>query len=307
MSGRFVAIRGRYPALMAAARDDRNRKRRRPPQGRRGGGFGPWGPPRPAERERRPDEPSRRPPRTPARYRVTGQRHIDRRPTAPARRRAPASTRQRGHRRRRVSEEVEREILGRAGRRGDRLLARLFEAAEDFDHERDRRAARTLRELRDELPDAPSIRELLGLAQYRLGNYRSAAKELEAFVELSGSVEQHPVLMDCYRAQHRWGKVEQLWQELAAASPSAQLVAEGRIVAAGALADQGRVAEAIGVLSRKAGAVKRPRDHHLRLWYALADLEERAGDHARARDLFARVAAHDPRFADVTARRAALG
>jgi tetratricopeptide (TPR) repeat protein len=193
-----------------------------------------------------------------------------------------------------------------AGQRAAQLLARLLDAANDFDHERDRRAARTLRELREALPEAPSVRELLGLAQYRLGNYRSAAKELEAFVELTGSVEQHPVLMDCYRAQQRWVRVEQLWRELAAASPSAQLVAEGRIVAAGALADQGRVGEGVALLSRKADAVKRPRDHHLRLWYALADLEERAGDHARARDLFARVAAHDPQFADVAARRAAL-
>jgi hypothetical protein len=52
--------------------------------------------------------------------------------------------------------------------------------------------------------------------------------------------------------------------------------------------------------------VKRPREHHLRLWYALADLEERAGEHARARALFDRVAAHDPSFADVGARRRAL-
>jgi len=180
-------------------------------------------------------------------------------------------------------------------------------AADDFDHERDRRALRTLRVLRDSLPDSPSVRELLGLTQYRLGNYRAAAKELEAFIELSGSVEQHPVLMDCYRAQRRWAKVEKLWLELAEASPSAQLVAEGRIVAAGALADRGRVTEAVRLLSRKADAVKRPREHHLRLWYALADLEERAGDHARARVLFARVAAHDPQFADVADRKAALG
>jgi tetratricopeptide (TPR) repeat protein len=179
-------------------------------------------------------------------------------------------------------------------------------AADDYDHDRDRRAASTLREVRDVLPDAPSVRELLGLAQYRLGNYRSAAKELEAFVELTGSVAQHPVLMDCYRAQHRWGKVEQLWEELATASPSAQLVTEGRIVAAGALADQGRVTDAVAMLTRKANAVKRPREHHLRLWYALADLQERVGDHGQARALFDRVAAHDPEFADVADRRRGL-
>jgi tetratricopeptide (TPR) repeat protein len=185
-------------------------------------------------------------------------------------------------------------------------VTKLMEAADDFDHDRDRQAVRILREVRDAVPDASSVRELLGLAQYRLGNYRAAAKELEAFGELTGSIEQYPVLMDCGRAQHRWARVEQLWQELATASPSAALVTEGRIVAAGALADQGRIPEAIDLLVRKAGAVKRPRDHHLRLWYALADLEERAGDHARARALFTRIADYDADFADVRSRRAAL-
>ncbi len=197
-------------------------------------------------------------------------------------------------------------MLRLGGRRGPKLLSRLMEAADDFDHDRDRRAIGILREIRDALPDASSVRELLGLTQYHLGNYRAAAKELEAFVELTGSVEQHPVLMDCYRAQHRWARVDQLWEELAEASPSAALVTEGRIVAAGALADQGRLPEAIALLARKAGTVKRPREHHLRLWYALADLEERAGDNARARALFERIASHDADFADVPARRATL-
>lgn len=196
--------------------------------------------------------------------------------------------------------------MGLGGRRGPWLLGRLMDAADDFEHDRDRSAASKLREVRDALPDAPSVRELLGLTQYRLGNYRSAAKELEAFFELTGSVDQHPVLMDCYRAQHRWARVDQFWRELAETSPSAQLVTEGRIVEAGALADQGRVADAVVLLSKKAQSVKRPREHHLRLWYALADLEERAGDHARARALFERIAAHDPDFADVAIRRRAL-
>ena len=213
----------------------------------------------------------------------------------------------RGHLRRRAPEDVEREILGLGGRRGPRLVGLLAQAADDFDHDRDRDALRALREVGDAVPTAASVRELLGLTHYRLGNYRKAAKELETFVELTGSVEQDPVLMDCYRAQHRWAKVSELWEEVAAASPSAELVTEGRIVAAGALADQGQLTEAIALLERKAGPVKRPRPYHLRLWYALADLEERIGNHARARALFARIAARDPQFADVTSREAALG
>lgn len=172
------------------------------------------------------------------------------------------------------------------------------------DHERD--ALRLLRPLRDALPDAPSVRELLGLTQYRLGHYAAAAKELETFAELSRSVEQHPVLMDCYRAQRRWRKVDECWRELTAASPGADVVTEGRIVAAGALADRGRLDDAIALLARADRRIDRPRPYHLRLWYALADLEERAGNVPRARTLFDRVRREDPAFADVAERLASL-
>jgi tetratricopeptide (TPR) repeat protein len=182
-----------------------------------------------------------------------------------------------------------------------------MQAADAYQHDREREALRILRPLRDRLPDAPSVRELTGLAQYRLGNYNAASKELEAYVGLTDAVDQHPVLMDCYRAQRRWKKVDEAWEELAAVSPAAELVAEGRIVYAGSLADRGRLRDALEVLRKKAAPVRSPREHHLRLWYALADLEERAGNLATARDLFDRVRIADPSFADVAERRAALG
>ncbi|MCZ7526048.1 MAG: tetratricopeptide repeat protein [Acidimicrobiia bacterium] len=200
------------------------------------------------------------------------------------------------------------EIQRLAGARAEPLHRRLIDAADAFAHDRVRDAIRILRPLRDELPDAASVRELLGLALYRAGRYGPAAKELQAFDDLSGSVEQHPVLMDCHRALGHYAEVERLWAELGEVSPGPELVAEGRIVAAGALADQGRVAEAIRMLDRRAGAeVRRAKEHHLRLWYALADLEERAGNLPRARLLFERVRAHAPDFADVAERLAALG
>jgi tetratricopeptide (TPR) repeat protein len=160
--------------------------------------------------------------------------------------------------------------------------------------------------LRDAYPDAAAVRELLGLVHYRLGQYPAATKELVAFVDLTDSVEQHPVLMDCYRAQRRYDRVHELWEELAASSPSGAIVTEGRIVLAGALADAGRLHEAIDTLARRADDVKRVQEHHLRRWYALADLYERAGDVPRARELFERVQRRDPAFADVAERLAAL-
>jgi tetratricopeptide (TPR) repeat protein len=285
--------------------------RREAPRGERG--FGPYhkpeGPGR-DERRRRPDEEvPRRPTSGRPALRVVGTRGE---PTEskPPRRRGTTTPKPR-RRRRRGPADVEEEIRRLGGRNADRFYRRLMDAADAYAHDREREALRFLRPLRDQLADSPSVRELVGLCHYRLGNYAAAAKELEAYSQLADSVEQNPVLMDCYRAQRKWRKVEEAWHELADVSPSAEAMAEGRIVYAGALADQGRIDEALALLRKRADPgrkpVRDPKEHHLRLWYALADLEERAGNLARARDLFDRVRRADPQYVDVAERRAALG
>lgn len=195
-----------------------------------------------------------------------------------------------------------------AGRNSSRAVEALNAAAVAYNGGREREALRYLRPLLDAYPDAASVRELAGLCQYRIGNYRAAQRELEAFAELTDSTEQHPVLMDCCRAVGQFRRVEELWRELGGASPGSALVDEGRIVMAGALADRGRRDDAIALLERrtKRGG-GRPEEHQLRVMYALADLYERAGDLPRARSLFRAVAKADASFADVAERLAALG
>jgi tetratricopeptide (TPR) repeat protein len=192
-------------------------------------------------------------------------------------------------------------------RDGGRLQEALVRGARALERGYEQEALRILRPYRDPHPDSADLRELLGVAYYRLGRWSLAQKELEAFVALTGSTEQHPVLMDCARALGRFERVETLWQELRAASPGADIVTEGRIVSAGALADQGRYDEAIRVLERAPANAKRVLPHHLRLWYALADLHERAGDIPAARALFRKVSAQDPQFVDVAERLARRG
>lgn len=192
------------------------------------------------------------------------------------------------------------------GAKVERLEARLKDASRAFRRERFDEARRILRPVADAAPTAESVRELLGLTYYRLGRWKLAVTELEAFRDLAGSTEQHPVLADCYRALGRHAKVEELWDELRRASPSAALIAEGRIVFAGSLADQGRLPDAISVLEASKPPARRPQPHHLRVTYALADLYERAGDVPRARQLFGIVAAADPELGDVEARLRAL-
>jgi tetratricopeptide (TPR) repeat protein len=199
--------------------------------------------------------------------------------------------------------------LERAGgaRRAARMTERLEAARAAFERERYQDAHRILAKLAVEAPGAASVRELHGLTLYRLERWRAAAAELETFRTLTGSPDQDPVLADCYRALHRYDKVAELWEELRAASPSAPLVAEGRIVAAGALADQGQLGAAIDVLERPGPKPRPIREHHLRQWYALADLYERSGDVPRARRLFQDIAAARAGFADVEMRLRALG
>jgi tetratricopeptide (TPR) repeat protein len=191
--------------------------------------------------------------------------------------------------------------------RGARLEGRLRSAAKAFERERYGEARQILRALADEAPRAASVRELLGLTWYRLGRWRDAARELEVYRQLTGETDQNPVLADCYRAQKKWARVDELWDELREASPGADVVAEGRIVTAGALADRGRLADGIRLLEKGRWRVKRPKEHHLRMAYALADLHERAGDVPTAREVFGWVAATDRDFADVRERLANLG
>ncbi len=183
--------------------------------------------------------------------------------------------------------------------RGKWAQRQVTKAADAFAAEYHRDALALLRPVMDtEAADVPEVRELYGLVLYRLRRWRSAARQLEVFATLTRSSEQGPVLADCYRAMERWDKVEELWDELRHESPSAELVTEGRIVAAGALADRGRLADAVALLADGWRAPKNPQEFHLRRAYALADLYDRGGDQPAARRLFAWIGRHAPDYAD---------
>ena len=190
--------------------------------------------------------------------------------------------------------------------RSKTLVRRLHEGAKAFEAERFADARTALGPVVKEAPELPEGRELMGLTLYRLGKWKEAIEHLESFREIAGSTEQHPVLADAHRALGNWADVDALWAELGEASPSAELVVEGRIVVAGAKADQGDLTSAIRLLEQNWKPPKRPMGHHLRRAYALADLYDRAGRAPRARELFSWVAGHAPDLADVQQRVKAL-
>jgi tetratricopeptide (TPR) repeat protein len=189
-----------------------------------------------------------------------------------------------------------------------RLTAKLALALDAFERERWQDAKRIIIPVSRDCPGIKLIHEIAGLSLYRLGQWRDAADHLEQARSVSsGEVLNHPVLADCYRALMRYDKVDELWRELKEASPDPEIIAEGRIVAAGALADKGDVQAAVRLMQLAKQDPAKVREHHLREWYVLADLYDRSGDLINARSIFQRIAANDPNFSDIRDRLATLG
>jgi tetratricopeptide (TPR) repeat protein len=154
-----------------------------------------------------------------------------------------------------------------------------------------------------------AVRELTGLAAYRAERWSMAKIHLRAYFVISEDPEHLPLVMDADRANHRYRAVDKTFEELLAHEPSAEVLAEGRIVMASTWADQRRYDEAIELLT-KAGAAKQLRNpsyRHVRLWYALADVYDRAGDTTAAREMFSRIVIAEPEAYDAVDRLAELG
>ncbi len=204
--------------------------------------------------------------------------------------------------------DVSSDLVDAVGRqRGARLAERMAQASEALDRERFQEAGRIATAIAKEVPSLASAHEVAGLAAYRMGRYKQAAKALVTAQDLRSQPSLLPVIADCYRAQRRWAAVERVWDEIKAASPSHEVMAEGRIVAAGALADRGDLRGAIALMDPAAKRPRAVRDFHLRQWYVLGDLYDRVGDPITARRWFAAIADVDPDFADIDARLRGLG
>jgi tetratricopeptide (TPR) repeat protein len=192
--------------------------------------------------------------------------------------------------------------------RAARLRERLESASEALGRGRYDDARRMVQPVLRELPDVAFGHEIAGLAFYGAGQWRKAVAELELARQLEGTVRFHPILADCYRAMRRYSMVDELWDELRGASPSHDVMAEGRIVAAGARADQGDLEGALQIMAPARTMPKtKAKDHHVRQWYVIGDLLDRSGEIIEARRWFGLVASVDPDFPEVRQRLAQLG
>ena len=191
----------------------------------------------------------------------------------------------------------------------ERLVEKAESAYGAFERARYQDSSRAIRVVAEECPGVAAVRELAGLAAYRSGKWREAVRHLQAHAALTDSSEHLPVLMDCQRALGKPKKVADLWSQLRQSSPEPDVLAEGRIVAAASLADTGDLQGGISMLATAGAskALRNPSNRHVRQWYLLGDLYERAGDVPRAREMFERVLKVDREAYDVVDRLAGLG
>ena len=204
-----------------------------------------------------------------------------------------------------VVEQFEKALGSKAS---PRALKRYDAALQAFEAHRYDDARKILNPMSREYSEVAAVREMLGLCLYRGGQWKRALVEFEASLKLNPDwIFNHAVIADCHRALGEHQMVEKYWQELQEASPHPELMAEGRIVMAGSMADRRQITEALALMEKAAGDMSRPSEYHLRQWFVIADLHDKEGNVIKARQFFERIAAIDPGFVDVAERLSTLG
>jgi tetratricopeptide (TPR) repeat protein len=208
-----------------------------------------------------------------------------------------------------VSAAIRRAAVAMTAYQREKRVEQMQKAVDAYERNRYEEAARLANRLAQDLPEVTAIREIAGLSSYRSGQWRIARMHLERYRQLSTEPEYLPLEMDAARAMGRVRVVTDLFELLRQESPDPELLAEARLVVAGSIADRGKLREAIELLeSNGAGEPRRkPADRHVRQWFALADLFDRAGETPRARRYFEMVDAADPDAYGVRDRLRDLG
>jgi tetratricopeptide (TPR) repeat protein len=185
--------------------------------------------------------------------------------------------------------------------------ARLSRAVDLLERGDSGAAAAEARKAKERSPRSPSVREVLGLALYGQELWRDALTEMKAYRRMSGHVDQNHIIADCLRALGKPQEAVPLAEEELRAKVSNEAKAEAVIVAASALADQGRFAEALAFLGRAKTRPDVAEDYTLRLWYVRADVLARAGRTDEAAAEFRKIMRHDATAFDAAERLAELG
>jgi tetratricopeptide (TPR) repeat protein len=194
----------------------------------------------------------------------------------------------------------------RAGK-AEAAISRLERAVELLERGDARGAAAEAQKAKDLAPRSATVREVLGLAYYRLERFREALTEMQAYRRMSGRADENHIIADSLRAVGRPDRAVPLAEE-ALASRGVPLAAktEAVIVAASALADQRKFEQALGLLRRVRTRDDVAGPEVLRVWYVTGDILQRAGRPDDAVRQFRKILRHDSSAYDVAERVAQL-
>ena len=182
----------------------------------------------------------------------------------------------------RVEPELVAEIRAAATdpRAAARTVERVGRTQEALDRDRLDEARRTINPIAKNLPGVAGVQELAGLVAYRLGRWRDAVRSIEAAQALRTNVDSLPCSPTrTVRCAAGTPSSASARDQGALAEPRGD--GRGRIVAAGALADQGDITGAIAVMAAASAKVRRVEDYHLRQWYVLGDLHDAPATRSR--------------------------
>lgn len=186
-------------------------------------------------------------------------------------------------------------------------IARLARAIELLERDDPKAAVVEAEKAKVLSPRSWSVRETLGLAYYGAGRWAEAVAELKTYKRITGHVDQNHLIADALRGMGRGTEAVPLAEELLRDRKAPNEVkAEAVIVAASALADAGRTAEALAFLGRAKTREDVSEDYTLRLWYVRGDILEKAGRRDEAAAEFRKIVRHDAAAFDAAERLAAL-
>lgn len=187
--------------------------------------------------------------------------------------------------------------------KADQAIARMERAAQLLERGDARGALAEAQKAKEFAPRSASVRELVGLSLYQLERYREALTEIQAYRRISGRADQNHIIADCLRALGRPDRAVPLAEEaLASRQVPTTAKTEAVIVAASALADQGKLEQALGLLRRIRTRDDVAGDEVLRVWYVTADILERTGRREDALREFRKILRHDAAAYDVAER-----